>query len=56
MPANLSGYTVGVLIQSNFGGMLNVAGRRIGEELGMYYLKDELAGKSAETAWWLASG
>jgi D-aminopeptidase len=42
------GWTVGVLVQTNFGGVLTVDGRRIGEELGRFYLKDELAGKSAD--------
>jgi len=48
LPAILGGWTVGVLVQTNFGGVLTVDGRRIGEELGRFYLKDELAGKSAD--------
>lgn len=44
LPSNLGGYTVGVLIQSNFGGVLNIDGVRIGEALEQYYLKDELSG------------
>jgi D-aminopeptidase len=48
LPAILGGWTVGVLVQTNFGGALTVDGRRIGEELGRFYLKDELAGKSAD--------
>jgi D-aminopeptidase len=48
LPASLGGWTVGVLIQSNFGGILTVDGRRIGEELGKFYLKDEVAGKRAD--------
>lgn len=48
IPGVVGGWTVGVLIQSNFGGVLSVNGRRIGEELGRYYLKDELAGRSAD--------
>src|SRR5262249_6914290 len=39
---------VGVLIQSNFGGVLTVDGRRVGEQLGKFYLEDELAGKTAD--------
>lgn len=42
LPENLGGYTVGVLIQSNFGGVLQVAGVPVGKELGKYYLSDEL--------------
>ncbi len=48
LPEISGGWTVGVLIQSNFGGMLTVDGRRIGQELGKFYLKDELAGHSAD--------
>jgi D-aminopeptidase len=40
LPAALGGYTVGVLVQSNFGGVLNVAGAPVGRELGNYYLKE----------------
>jgi len=42
LPDNLGGYTVGVLVQSNFGGVLQVAGVPVGKELGKYYLSDEL--------------
>src|SRR6516225_6141368 len=48
LPAVLGSWTVGVLVQTNFGGALTVDGRRIGAELGRFYLKDELAGKSAD--------
>jgi D-aminopeptidase len=43
MPANLGGYTVGVLVQTNFGGVLTIAGAPVGQELGQYYLRKELA-------------
>lgn len=42
LPANLGGFTVGVLVQTNFGGILTVNGAPVGKELGRYYLKDEL--------------
>jgi D-aminopeptidase len=42
LPANLGGFTVGVLVQSNFGGILTINGAPVGRELGRYYLKDEL--------------
>lgn len=42
LPASLGGYTVGVLVQSNFGGILTIAGAPVGRELGRYYLKEEL--------------
>jgi D-aminopeptidase len=42
LPTNLGGYTVGVLVQTNFGGDLIIAGAPIGQELGQYYLRKEL--------------
>ncbi len=42
LPANLGGYTVGVLVQTNFGGVLTVNGAPVGRELGIYYLKQQL--------------
>ena len=42
LPQNLGGYTVGVLVQTNFGGVLTVAGAPVGQELGQYYLHKEL--------------
>ena len=48
LPASLGGYTVGVLVQSNFGGVLTIAGVPVGQALGRYYLKQELE-RSRET-------
>jgi D-aminopeptidase len=42
LPASLGGWTVGVLVQSNFGGILTVNGAPVGQELGQYYLKGEI--------------
>ncbi len=42
LPAQLGGYTIGVLVQSNFGGVLTINGAPVGQELGRYYLKDAL--------------
>jgi D-aminopeptidase len=42
LPASLGGYTVGVLVQTNFGGILTIVGVPVGVELGRYYLKDQL--------------
>jgi len=39
LPASLGGYTVGVLVQTNFGGNLIIAGVPIGNELGEVYPK-----------------
>jgi D-aminopeptidase len=47
LPQSLGGYTVGVLVQTNFGGVLTMAGAPVGEELGQYYLRKELG--EAET-------
>jgi D-aminopeptidase len=41
LPAKLGGWTVGVLVQTNFGGILTIDGAPVGRELGQYYLKDE---------------
>lgn len=43
LSASLGGYTVGVLVQSNFGGILTIAGAPVGVELGQYYLREPLA-------------
>ncbi|HEU5233404.1 MAG TPA: P1 family peptidase [Terriglobales bacterium] len=42
LPPSLGGYTVGVLVQSNFGGVLTIAGAPVGQELGQYYLRKEI--------------
>jgi D-aminopeptidase len=41
LPQSLGGYTVGVLVQTNFGGVLTIAGAPVGKELGRYYLRNE---------------
>lgn len=40
LPEKLGGYTVGVLVQANFGGVLQMAGVPIGVRLGRYYLRE----------------
>jgi len=35
-------YTLGVLVQTNFGGVLTINGAPVGKELGRYYLKPQL--------------
>ncbi len=42
LPEKLGGYTVGVLVQTNFGGVLQIDGVPIGEELGQYSFKETL--------------
>ena len=42
LPASLGGYTVGVLVQSNYGGILTIDGIRVGEALDQFYLQDHV--------------
>jgi D-aminopeptidase len=42
LPESLGGYTVGVLVQTNFGGVLRVNGVPVGKALHRYYLSDKL--------------
>jgi D-aminopeptidase len=42
LPQQLGGYTVGALVQSNFGGVLTIAGAPVGKELGQYSYRDQL--------------
>jgi len=42
LPENRGGYTVGVLVQSNFGGILTIDGAPVGEELGNHYMAGEV--------------
>ena len=49
LSAKLGGYTVGVLVQTNFGGVLTIAGAPVGRELGRYYLREELRQQTSAT-------
>jgi D-aminopeptidase len=42
LPQRLGGFTVGVLVQTNFGGILTINGAPVGQELGRHYLRDDL--------------
>ncbi|REA58676.1 S58 family peptidase [Dyadobacter luteus] len=42
LPQKLGGYTIGVLVQTNFGGVLKIDGVPVGEELGQYAFKEAL--------------
>ncbi|MEM8987617.1 MAG: P1 family peptidase [Pseudomonadota bacterium] len=42
LPASLGGYTAGVLVQSNYGGVLQIDGAPVGAALGQYYLKEHV--------------
>src|SRR5215470_15727365 len=43
IPQSLGVYTVGVLVQSNYGGVLTINGAHVGRELGKYYLKEQIS-------------
>ena len=47
VPDELGGYTVGVLVQSNFGGILSIAGAPVGRELGRYSFQGAAPGSDA---------
>ena len=42
LPDSLGGFTVGVLVQTNFGGVLTVNGAPVGRELGQYSYRKQL--------------
>lgn len=42
LPAKLGGYTVGVMVQSNFGGILNIDGFSVGEYVQKFSFRNEL--------------
>lgn len=49
LPPTLGGYTVGVLVQSNYGGVLQIAGHPVGQRLNQYYLRNFLHTDSVNT-------
>ncbi|WP_081212058.1 DmpA family aminopeptidase [Salegentibacter sediminis] len=42
LPENMGGYTLGVMVQSNFGGVLQIAGAPVGRELQKFRFSDKL--------------
>lgn len=42
LPASLGGYTVGVLVQTNYGGVLSINGAPVGREMGQYAFQRQL--------------
>jgi D-aminopeptidase len=42
LPESLGGYTVGVLVQTNFGGVLQIDGVQVGQKLGKFSFSDQL--------------
>lgn len=47
LPASLGGWRVGVLVQSNFGGVLQVMGAPVGQALGRYAFQQHVTADSA---------
>ena len=47
LPSALGGWTLGALVQTNFGGVLTVDGVRVGERLGRFSFSEELGGRRA---------
>jgi len=48
LPKTLGGYTVGVLVQTNYGGIMSINGAPVGRELGTYAFKDALPPDNAD--------
>lgn len=48
LPETLGGYTVGVLVQTNYGGTLTINGAPVGRELGTYSYRDDLEGEGPD--------
>ena len=48
LPASLGGYTIGVLVQANYGGVLMVDGIPVGEALGQYFMSDMADDRQAD--------
>jgi D-aminopeptidase len=48
LPKSLGGWTVGVLVQTNFGGVLQVLGAPVGRELGRYAFRNAVEGQRGD--------
>jgi D-aminopeptidase len=48
LPASLGGWTLGVLVQTNYGGVLTIQGVPVGVRLGTYMLKEQLEQKKGD--------
>lgn len=48
LPDSLGGFTVGVLVQSNYGGVLSIDGAPVGVRLGRYYLREAVENERAD--------
>jgi len=48
LPESRGGYTVGVLVQTNFGGILQINGYPVGIKIGNYYMKSSVEERQSE--------
>lgn len=48
LPQSLGGYTVGALVQSNYGGVLTIDGVPVGERLGRYDFRDQVRSQQGD--------
>ena len=50
LPESLGGYTIGVLVQTNYGGILTINGAPVGRELGNYAYREQLEASASDQA------
>jgi len=50
LPESLGGYTIGVLVQTNYGGILTINGAPVGRELGNYAYREQLEAGASDQA------
>jgi len=50
LPKSLGGYTIGVLVQTNYGGILTMNGAPVGRELGNYAYREQLEAGASDQA------
>ncbi|HEY4254327.1 MAG TPA: P1 family peptidase [Roseomonas sp.] len=48
LPPALGGHATGVLVQTNYGGVLSIAGAPVGQALGRYYLRQQVEDRSGD--------
>jgi D-aminopeptidase len=50
LPESLGGYTIGVIVQSNYGGILEIDGVQVGQKLGEFSFKKNVEIPQAKSA------
>ncbi|MEX1055270.1 MAG: P1 family peptidase, partial [Rhodothermales bacterium] len=48
LPESLGGFTVGVLVQTNYGGVLRIMGQPVGKDIGRYYLEGDVDSEAGD--------